>query len=144
MHWRSHPHMESTIVAVGVRGTYLGHDLATAVRTSGAGPVGSRTHRRGESPRTGSRGRVMNASDDGYEPVGESPELSGMGRMLAAADGIRDKAERQAQALDEIRNHLATVDGKEFGAFPGTAFRVAGEKACAAAIAAILERHGLA
>lgn len=44
----------------------------------------------------------MNKTDDGV-PVGEAPDLSGLGRMLAAADGIRDKTERQARALREIR-----------------------------------------
>ncbi|MGV0627184.1 hypothetical protein [Mycolicibacter minnesotensis] len=51
--------------------------------------------------------------------------------------------DRQTQALKEIRNHLSIVHAKGFGAEFTDAMRLSGEKACAAVVDAILERHGL-
>lgn len=48
--------------------------------------------------------------------------------------------DRQTQALKEIRNHLSTVAAKRFTMGD---LKVSGEKACAAVVDAILERHGL-
>ncbi|PQM51804.1 hypothetical protein C5U48_12825 [Mycolicibacter virginiensis] len=78
----------------------------------------------------------MNATDDGDEPMGESPEVT-MPRVASLVD-------RQAQAFKEIRNHLSTVDAKRFTVTDTMGdLKVSGEKACAAVVAAILERNGL-
>ncbi|GFG83364.1 hypothetical protein [Mycolicibacter algericus] len=52
--------------------------------------------------------------------------------------------DRQTQALKEIRGFLAAVDAKPFfGGVSLADFKLSGEKACAAVVDAILERHGL-
>lgn len=79
----------------------------------------------------------MNTTDDGDEPMGEFSELS-IPRVVSLLD-------RQTQALAEIRNHLSTVDAKRFTVRDTMGdFKLSGEKACAAVVAAILERNGLA
>lgn len=67
---------------------------------------------------------------------------------LQAVDEQILLAGRQGQAITtilmEVRRHLTIVDAKGFVTDSFENAAISGEKRCAAVIAAILERHGLA
>ncbi|PQM45694.1 hypothetical protein C1Y40_04138 [Mycobacterium talmoniae] len=82
-----------------------------------------------------------------FDVLGTDHLGSGVPAVLAAANDITARTQRIDQlqaAIDEIRNHVTTVDAQPFVTDAHRNMNLAGEKQCAAVIAAILERHGLA